>query len=139
MISFVEDGTYIHRARCACTPTRTAHAHLITTIPPNVARDLQFVSAELHIAIAASFFVEIIQAIASPTSLLCLSPITCRLPHFARTFLKFTTLPLSSCFVNEGQHITFVVLDVTFFDPCTVPATHERVALLSPRFGASDA
>ena len=54
----------MHRARCACTPTRTAHAHLIATIPPNVARDLQFASAELHIAIAASFFVEIMRAIA---------------------------------------------------------------------------
>ena len=44
-----------------------AHAHLITTIPPNVARDLQFASAELHIVIAASFFVEIMRAIAFTT------------------------------------------------------------------------
>ena len=57
----------MHRARCACTPTRTAHAHLINTIPPNVSRDLQFASTELHIAIAASFFVELMRAIAFTT------------------------------------------------------------------------
>ena len=52
---------------CVCTPTRTALAHLITPIPPNVASDFQFASAELHIAIAASFFVEIMRAIAPTT------------------------------------------------------------------------